>query len=268
MSSLHLTIDQGNTAAKLALWQGESLLDLAIEPKLTSDGVRRFVRKVLGSQRPDGAIYCSVTCRGAELLRELRSYVNGPVLRLQSDMPLPLCIDYGSPGTLGADRIAAAAGALCQYRGRPLLVVDAGTAVTYDYVTADGHFAGGNIAPGMTMRLQALHRFTARLPKLEMPRDPRPERVFGTDTAEAMINGAIYGIVGALAYYRSLLPADTMTVLTGGWATALASLCEFDVVADPNLVSKGLNSILSYNEHISNPIRSGIADPQPVPTIS
>lgn len=265
MASLHLTIDQGNTAAKLALWDGVALSHLSIEPKLTPALVRSFVAAGCGGRSVDGAIYCSVVSRGTDLLRDMGSYVCGPMLRLSSDMPLPLTIDYGSPGTLGADRIAAAAGALSLHRGRPLLVVDAGTAVTYDYVTADGHFAGGNIAPGMTMRLEALHRFTARLPRLEMPRDPKPQCIFGRDTTEAMINGAIYGIVGALAYYRSHLPADTMTVLTGGWAPRLAQLCDFDVVADSNLVSKGLNSILSYNEHISDINKhSRTAEHQPV----
>lgn len=250
MASVHLTIDQGNTAAKMALWAGADLLAVAVEEHLAPEGVRRFVRRNLNGATPDGAIYCSVSCRGADLLRDMRSWVRGPVLRLDSTTPVPLAVDYGTPGTLGTDRLAAAAGALAGFAGHPLLVVDAGTAVTYDYVTADGHFAGGNIAPGMTMRLQALNRFTARLPKLEMPRDPQPQHVFGTDTTEAMINGAIYGIVGALAYYRSRLPQDTRTVLTGGWGPVLARLCDFPVEHDPNLVSKGLNSILSYNEDI------------------
>lgn len=129
-------------------------------------------------------------------------------------------------------------------------MVDAGTAVTYDYVRNDGTFVGGNIAPGMTMRLEALHRFTVRLPKLEMPRDLEPGRLFGTDTTSAMTLGAAYGIIGSIVFYRNHLPKDTVTVVTGGWANLISRLIEIDVDLEPHLVSRGLNSILNYNEHI------------------
>ena len=71
----------------------------------------------------------------------------------------------------------------------------------------------------------------------------------GTDTPSAMILGAVYGIVGAISYYRSHLPADTRTVMTGGWASELGRLCDFEVTVDPHLVSRGLNRILTYNEN-------------------
>ena len=139
-------------------------------------------------------------------------------------------------------------GARTVYPDTDLLVVDAGTAVTYDAVTADGRFIGGNIAPGMRMRLDALHRYTARLPQVEVPREIKYDRFLGYDTASAMILGAVYGIVGAISYYHAHLPKGTKVVMTGGWAKELSGLCDFDVAVDPNLVSKGLNRILLYNE--------------------
>lgn len=241
---VNLTIDQGNSAAKMAIWRGNEPVDVVIESNLTTNAVERFISR--NNVSPANAIYCSVAGNGEEFLKKLRRMIPN-VMRLNSQLPLPLAIDYGTPGTLGTDRIAAAAGALSLHPGCPLFVVDAGTAVTYDYVTASGRFAGGNIAPGMTMRLEALHRFTARLPRLEMPRELPADRFLGTDTRSAMILGAVYGIVGALAYYRTRLPADTITVVTGGWATALAKICDFDVDVQPNLVSAGLNSILNFN---------------------
>jgi len=250
--SLNLTIDQGNTAAKMALWEGRELRDEVIEPHLTPDIVGAYVDSAPG--RVKAALYCSVAQRGGDLLDMLRSRgVRADSLR-PATTRLPLAIGYTTPQTLGPDRVAAAAGALSLHPGRPVLVVDAGTAVTYDYVDASGCFRGGNIAPGMRMRLEALHRFTARLPRLEVPREIKPAHTFGRDTSEAMILGAVYGIVGAISYYRSRLPHDTVTVITGGWAHTLADICDFDVEPVHNLVSLGLNSILLFNEH-NSPIR-------------
>lgn len=247
--SLNLTIDQGNTAAKMALWKGSGLVGEVIEPHLTPEVVERYVDAAPG--RVAAALYCSVAERGAQLLDALRRR-GIRVGRLSASTPLPITIGYSTPSTLGADRIAAAAGAWSLHPGRPLLVVDAGTAVTYDFVDASGCFAGGNIAPGMRMRLEALHRFTARLPRLEVPREIKPDHILGTDTREAMILGAVYGIVGAISFYRSRLPADTVTVVTGGWAGTIADICDFPVEPVQNLVSLGLNSILLFNEQYSS----------------
>ena len=177
------------------------------------------------------------------------SNVATKALRLTSDMPLPITIDYGTPGSLGADRIAAAVGARATISDRPLLVVDAGTAVTYDAESADGRFLGGNIAPGMNMRLEALHRFTARLPRIQSPRELPTDTFLGHDTTSAMILGAIYGIIGSISYYKQHLPESTQVVMTGGWANELSRLCDFDVAVNPHLVSIGLNRILIYNEN-------------------
>lgn len=134
--SLYLTIDQGNSAAKVALWEGSRLLKVGIEEHLGIDDVGRFISPV---PQVDLALYCSVAGRGQELVAGLEKLAR-KVVRLKSDMPMPLKIDYGTPGTLGVDRIAAAVGAMALFPGSPLFVVDAGTAVTYDAVSSDGHF--------------------------------------------------------------------------------------------------------------------------------
>lgn len=242
--SLNLTIDQGNTASKIAIWRGEKLVDSVIETSLSPQSVKKFTDTY---GRIENAIFCSVKSHGCQILAGLDTIADR-VCQLTSDTPLPIAIDYKTPKTLGADRIAAAVGAWSVYGGKPLLVVDAGTAVTYDAVSADGHFIGGNIAPGMSMRLEALHRFTARLPRVKVPFEIDYDTFLGFDTASAMILGAVYGIVGALSYYRTHLPDDTVTVLTGGWSVELQKLLDFEVMVEPDLVSKGLNRILIYNE--------------------
>ncbi|MCH5319450.1 MAG: type III pantothenate kinase [Paramuribaculum sp.] len=242
--SLNLTIDQGNTASKIAIWNGEQLIDSVIEPTLSPKVVERFVQRH-GTVRH--AIYCSVKSHGHDILASL-DFLAKKICQLTSETPIPITIDYKTPKTLGADRIAAAVGAWSIYGGSPLLVVDAGTAVTYDALSADGHFLGGNIAPGMSMRLEALHRFTARLPRVKVPFEINYDTFLGYDTPSAMILGAVYGIVGALTYYRSHLPDDTKVVLTGGWAQELRKLLDFEVFVETDLVSKGLNRILIYNE--------------------
>ena len=244
--ALFLTIDQGNTAAKLALWRDHTLAEMHITEHLTADVIAQFLGVGV---KADAAIYCSVASRGTEVVAALDSMARH-VYRLSSTMPLPISIDSGTPGSLGADRIAAAAGAWSPGCRNHLLVVDAGTAVTYDAVTPDGQFIGGNIAPGMNMRLEALHRFTARLPRVQVPRELPEGSFLGHDTTSAMILGAVYGIVGSISYYKNHLPSDTRVVMTGGWAGELSRLCDFDVTVDPHLVSKGLNRILIYNENI------------------
>lgn len=244
--SYNLTIDQGNTAAKLALWEGESMVSRRIVTSLTPDVISDFLAPCGGNVA--SAMYCSVVTRGTEVMALLSSF-SSRTLRLSSNMPLPISIDYGTPGSLGADRIAAAVGALSVHPGHTLLVVDAGTAVTYDVVSPDGRFLGGNIAPGMNMRLEALHRFTARLPRVKVPREIPQGNVFGYDTPSAMILGSVFGIIGAITYYKSELPADAIVVMTGGWASELARLCHFEVNVEPDLVSIGLNRILNYNEN-------------------
>lgn len=242
---MYLTIDQGNSEAKIALWEGSALVDFRMEPSLTPRRVGDFV----SGRRIDGSIYCSVGREDVDLLRYLR-HLSGRALRLTPDTRVPIRISYRTPSTLGSDRVAAAVGAWADFAGHPILVVDAGTAVTYDYVDAEGVYHGGNIAPGISMELRALHEFTARLPLVPFPEDmPSLCRdLWGGDTRQAIALGAVYSVVASIAFYRSRLPEDTVVVLGGGCGHHLASVCGFETQVDEHLVSKGLNRILLYNE--------------------
>lgn len=244
--SQYLTIDQGNTEAKIALWDNTDLVDTIIETRLTPTSVEKFVNR----RHLDGAIYCSVVQNNGPVINKL-SHLARCVYRLNTSTKLPIRINYDTPLTLGADRVAAAVGAWGEHQGHNILVVDAGTAVTYDYVDAGGVYQGGNIAPGIVMELKALNNFTARLPLLPFPENI-PElcrNLMGKNTADAMSLGAVYSVVASIRYYKSQLPADTVVVLGGGCGHHLAPLCGFDVFVDEHLASRGLNRILLYNEN-------------------
>lgn len=230
----------------MALWDDSRLVDFRMETALSPARVSEFV----GDNAPlRGAIYCSVKREDLDVVCHLRKLAR-KVIRLTPETRIPLVVDYATPQTLGADRVAAAVGAWEDHKGHPILVVDAGTAVTYDFVDADGHYRGGNIAPGISMNLRALHEFTARLPLVPFPSPMKAldDELFGSDTRGAIARGAVDAVRASIVFYRSRLPEDTRVVLGGGCGRHLATVLDFPVYADEHLVSKGLNRILLYNE--------------------
>ena len=238
---LNLTIDQGNSSVKIAIWDGDVLVDEESAKELTRQQLARIVDRF----HPASALCCSVTGNGGRYVQWLTA-MGLAARQVSSDMPLPVKIGYTTPQTLGPDRIAAAVGACSLFPGENLLVVDMGTAVTYDHVNSEGVFVGGNIAPGIGMRLRSLHNFTARLPQIDGYGDIP---LLGHDTATAMRAGAVRGVVAEIFYYLSQLPAQTKVVLTGGWAAHVSKFLDFPVTVDKCLVTKGLLSILLYNEN-------------------
>lgn len=248
-----LTVDQGNTSAKLALWTA------AEEDQLQASGRRRVcreslcirgltaddLRRVCRDYNVDAAIWCSVSERQPDLVDALRQSCR-KVIELTVDTPTPLSVRYTTPQTLGVDRLAAAVGAfsLADACGREILVSDLGTAITYDHVTADGCYTGGNIAPGIWMRLCALNHYTARLPQVEVEGDTP---VWGHDTTSALRGGAVNGVVAELEYYHSKLAEDAVVVLTGGAVKLVEGRLSFRPIIVPDLVSQGLEAIMAFN---------------------
>lgn len=238
----NLTIDCGNTAIKAVVWEGKR----AIWRHTFQEFSHADAQSIIERYAPGKVIGCSVADENHPLRQILNdAFGNDNVIWLTNSTPLPISISYATPDTLGVDRIAAAAGAVAVCPGKNLLVVDIGTAATYDVVTENGQFIGGNIAPGVGMRLKALHHFTARLPLVEsMGTTP----LFGITTDTAMRAGAIHGIAAEIMYYYSKLPEGTKAVITGGWGNDIAALLPIKAIVKPCLVSIGLNSILMYNE--------------------
>lgn len=240
--ALNLTIDQGNTTTKLALWTTDGrLIDTTTRIRFVARDVATFAEGV----DIDTAIYCNVGHRPPTMLRALERRA-AHVIDFSVNTPMPIGVDYATPATLGLDRLAAAVGAYAVVGpDTEILVVDLGTAITYDRVSTDGRYVGGNIAAGLFMRLKALNHYTARLPLVD-PRTPAAP-VWGTDTVSALRAGAIRGVVAELEYYRANVGPKAGVVLTGGDADLIAPLLSFDTKVEHNLVLIGLNHIIEYN---------------------
>ncbi len=236
----YLTIDQGNSSAKVVVWHDDKAVSERSFGCLSPEEAGQLIE----SYGIDAAIYCSVAQTGEDLVGMMAGKCKR-VINLTHLTPMPIVVDYGTPASLGRDRIAAAVGAHVSNKGRTVLVVDIGTAVTYDVVDRDGHFVGGNIAPGIKMRLDAMHHFTARLPRVEADGETP---LWGRDTVTAMRAGAIHGVVAEIVYFKAQLPDDAKVVVTGGWAQKVAPMLDFECEIDALLVNRGLKSILRYNE--------------------
>lgn len=235
-----LTADIGNTRLKVVVFDNGKPLYIkhyeGFEPKM--------LEGLYGDFEVEKTVISSVNAGVFDRLTEyLRSGGRGYMV-LTHETPLPFGMGYKTPQTLGLDRIAGMVGAYALHGERPLLVIDAGTCVTYDLL-ADGVFLGGNIAPGLGMRLRAMHMLTSALPEVEAD-DAVAE--IGQSTATAMQAGAFWGLTyeinGYISRYRKRYPG-LLTVLTGGDAERIAPHMAdgHGLEVQPLLVPIGLNFI-------------------------
>ncbi len=235
---MNAAIDFGNTHAKLGLFEGNELVYFQRGLRLLD------LRKVLKQQQPERLIISSVTKNTTDLERIFVNF--SPKIILDRKTPLPIQNGYTTPETLGYDRLAAAVGAYARFPGRSLLIIDMGTAIKYDFLTAQGVFKGGIISPGMFMRFKALNAFTKKLPLLEPEGIPS---LIGDSTAGCIRSGVINGIIaevnGIIDRYNQF--PDLQVVLCGGDAPFFESQIKYPKFAASNLVLEGLNSILLHN---------------------
>lgn len=243
-----LTLDIGNTAVKYGCFEADVLLESA------SGQTPEQIRAVLERWQPEHAIVASVAEPTADWARRLREVVGGRVLEfVPAATSLPIGNAYATPHTLGADRLAAAVGVAWLLPGRNVVIVDAGTALKCDLVTADNIFQGGSIAPGLAMRFRALHTFTGRLPLVSHLTDVAASvPLTGTDTESAIRsgveNGAVAEVEGLLAAYRARFPGLAV-VLAGGDAAFFRARLKGPIFVIPELVLIGLHRILVH--HVS-----------------
>ncbi|MCM1290845.1 MAG: type III pantothenate kinase [Prevotella sp.] len=244
-----ITIDQGNTRVKTTLMIDGKM----VEEHITESAIPDVVLGIIDRHDVEGAIYSSVAGMDVRYIESIRHLLDGRVEVFTHTSPLPIKIAYKTPHTLGLDRIAAACGAAHLHKGESLLVVDAGTCVTLDVLSADATFIGGNITPGVLMRFKSLHNFTGALPLVASKGDTPS---FGYDTATAIRSGVINGVLAeidsTLARAKQLYNITGM-VLSGGDISTLEqnvkTICKnrgIKLHDEPHLIPAGLEQIFRY----------------------
>lgn len=239
---MHLVIDIGNTSVKVALTENGAVLS-SVRGALTDDSVRTMIE---GRQITSGI--CSAVRELTDREQEFVSALPFPMMRLTSETPLPLTLKYRTPQTLGPDRIAAAVGAWGRSPGRNLLVIDVGTAITYDVVTSQGEYIGGNISPSKDLRFKALHAYTGKLPLVTECGDTP---VLGYSTETAIRSGVMTGIRNEMLGFISQMESqyDSLLVFfTGGDAEKFEIPIKNRIFADEFLLMEGLDLICRFNE--------------------
>lgn len=239
-----VAIDVGNTRIGMAVWDDDGLhLSRRVsisEPEEWAESVRGVWEYATQSPRR-AIVVSSVQPAAAERLdRVLREETGASPLYVRREVPLPMPLDIEGALEVGVDRICSAAAAYDRVRGA-CAIASFGTATTIDCVSAQGVFLGGAILPGIEMAYDVLHERTAQLPRVEagLPAGP-----FGKNTREAIINGVVYGAVGALREiverFATALNEWPHLVLTGGNALVVSPLADFADSVAPDLCLAGV----------------------------
>jgi type III pantothenate kinase len=238
---MNLIVDIGNTSSKMAIYEGKEIISMY---RVNERSCEKIGKKLSG-YNIEKAILSSV--------KDIPPYIAGlfshdiPFVHILSHRSkLPFRIDYETPETLGTDRIAAIAGAYSYFPGKNILVIDAGTALTFDYLSGTV-YKGGNISPGLSMRFKALNKFTGRLPLIT------PSQNFlspGRNTTEAITAGVITGLLYEINVYIRTFEkehTDYKIILTGGDGEFINNKINHKISYMPDIVTDGLNYILEYN---------------------
>ncbi len=243
---MNLVIDIGNTRTKFSVFnRGEVLITVP---------VNEFLPKhidVLQNDYPElqNVILSAVKNYSPELNSILQNKFQR-FIELDSNTLLPIENFYKTPETLGKDRIAAVVGGFDLYPDTNLLIIDAGTAITYDILNAKGQYLGGNISPGMEMRYKALHQFTGKLPLIT---HQKFDKLFGTTTEDAIRAGVQHGVVfeidKAIDTFKDFY-TNLKVIITGGDADFFDKKLKNSFFVNFNLIAMGLNRILEYNGEI------------------
>jgi type III pantothenate kinase len=239
---MNLIIDIGNTLTKLAIFHGDEMVAFT---SFAGIEVQQLVKFCASNAPIEKAILSTVRDYPDEMGRFLGGHY--ATVFFDHHTPVPVTNKYGTPETLGKDRLAGVIGARRLMPSSPLLVIDAGTALTYDLITSSGEYLGGAISPGITMRYKALHTFTGRLPLLDHYGDAL---LTGDTTATSIhsgvLNGAVAEMEGIIRNYQTVYP-DLKIILTGGDHNYFDKRLKIKTFAAPNLVLEGLNLILNFN---------------------
>lgn len=236
-----LAIDFGNTRIKAASFNNGEMLDIKV-----FSSVEELIKNEAFVLSHTNLIYASVTENHLPFLEHIEKKTH--ILPFTSSTPIPLTNLYQNAGTLGSDRLAAAIGAYSLYPNTPVLTIDCGTCIKFNFVNSSNEFLGGAISPGLRMRYKALNQFTDKLPYIELDADF--SKLVGQNTIESInsgvINGTVAEIDGIIELYKQTFP-NLKIAVTGGDADFFVKRLKNSIFAHPNLVLLGLNTILHYN---------------------
>lgn len=236
-----ILIDIGNSShCKAALTDGEHILCTG---RVARESLYSEVERMTENEGlADVICVSSVAEPDPDLSVHLRGLCRKYIM-LDAFVPMPLRLDYDTPETLGADRIAAALGAHVLFPGKDCMIFDFGTALTVDFISGEGIFRGGNISPGLSMRFRAINQYTSRLPLVS---PSFPQRQEGRSTVEAINNGVVLGIMFEVERYINANPGSTV-IFTGGDALFFAKKAKTPIFVVYNLVMTGLLKIVQLN---------------------
>jgi type III pantothenate kinase len=235
-----LAIDVGNTRIKYAVFERNTVLESAFFLK---GELMPGIGKILQTHiEITDIVVASVGNVGEEAFQAFGKSVHFITHR----DPFPFVNLYATPTTLGIDRMVLSAGAVFRFPDQNRLVIDAGTCVTYDFVDSDNQYLGGAISPGIRLRYEALHNYTARLPLLDKT---APQDLTGNSTAESIHSGVVNGLAneidGFIDNYRERYP-NFIIILTGGDADFLAKRLKNTIFAHSNFLLESLNQTFQY----------------------
>jgi len=240
---MNLVTDIGNTLIKTAVFEQGKLVEWVTAQPQANEALALATRY---REKISRAIISAVAPIPDALAQWLSTHSITPLV-LDSSTALPFENTYQTPETLGKDRIAAIAGAQARFPDTNLLVIDAGTAITYDVLSADKRYLGGNISPGIAMRYKALHSFTSRLPLLKNVNETgRIGNTTQTAIENGVQNGAVYEMRALIDEWSAEFN-NLCVLLTGGDAHFFENNLKKTIFVVSNLTLEGLNIILEYN---------------------
>ena len=264
-----LAVDVGNTNTVFALYRGRTQVGqwrLSTDRERTAEEYAALLLQLMsleGVRREEvgAVVIASVVPQAVLPLRWMsRDYFACRAAVVGEDLDYPIPVRVPNPREVGADRVVNAVGAIARY-GAPLVIIDFGTATTFDVVDGEGAYRGGAIAPGINLSLEALHRQAAKLPRIAV--EP-PERVVGTTTVAAMQSGIFWGYVGLVEglveRIRRECGTPMTTVATGGLAPLFARHCPLIEHVDPDLTMAGLLEIYMQAGDLLHDRSEGVAE--------
>jgi type III pantothenate kinase len=237
-----LAVDVGNTRIKAAVFEGNTLLESFVFLKTT---LEKSIQNILEKyKKTTHLVVASVSDVEKQAFIGFKDVVNIHFVSQTDSFPFVNC--YETPQTLGIDRMVLAAGATLQYPNQNRLVIDAGTCVTYDFIDENDNYLGGAISPGLRLRYESLHNFTAKLPLLTLE---KPKHFIGNSTSESIhsgvVNGLVYEIDGFIDEIKGQY-SKFIIILTGGDTVFLAKRLKNTIFANSNFLLESLNQTFQY----------------------